>query len=233
MVDGGGRDAWIVGMTKHDEAVLEPILASPELPRYVRELHEVLAREHTLRQKFYEDISEQRKAEFINGQVVLHSPVRRRHSLASDYLFALLSAHVNQNQLGWAGHEKLLVVLTRNDYEPDVAFWRAEVANRFAADQMKFPGPDFVAEVLSASTAKVDRGIKFEDYSAHGVREYWLVDPAAEAVEKFTLRGRRFSAAGVCSKGNIASHVVVGFEIPVAAIFKRETHLRVLKKLLA
>lgn len=220
-------------MTKHDEAVLEPILASPELPRYVRQLREVLAREHTLRQKFYEDISEQQKAEFINGRVVVHSPVQRRHSLASDYLFALVSAHVNQHQLGWVGHEKLLVVLTRNDYEPDVAFWRAEVADGFDAEQMKFPAPDFVAEVLSPSTAKLDRGIKFEDYAAHGVREYWLVDPAVEAVEKFILRGHRFSAAGLFTKGAIASHVVSGLEIPVGAIFKRETHLRALKKLLA
>jgi Uma2 family endonuclease len=213
--------------------LLEPLLASPGLPHYVQELREVLAREHVLRQKFYEEITEQQKAEFINGQVVLHSPVQRRHSLASDYLFKLLSTHVDHNDLGWVGHEKLLVSLTRNDYEPDIAFWNAARAMDFAGDQMKFPAPDFIAEVLSASTEKTDRGIKSEDYGAHGVREYWLVDPQREQIEKHLLKGRRFVAAGTFRRGNIASHVIAGFTVPVGAVFHREANLRALRRLLA
>ena len=42
---------------------------------------------------------------------------------------------------------------------------------------MKYPAPDFIAEILSPSTDERDRGIKFEDYAAHGVGEYWLLDP--------------------------------------------------------
>jgi Uma2 family endonuclease len=213
--------------------LLAPLLASPELPHYVQELREALAREKTLRQKFYEDVTEEQKAEFINGQVLLHSPVQRRHSLASDHLFTLLHAHVNKNDLGWVGHEKLLVVLSRNDYEPDVTFWRADRAEAFAADQMKFPAPDFVAEVLSASTEQNDRGVKFEDYAAHGVGEYWLIDPRLEQIEKFLLRGRRFAEVGSCRKGRIASRVIAGFEVPVNAVFRREAHLRALRRLLA
>ena len=213
--------------------ILEPLIASPQLPRYVQQLREVLARERSLRQKFYEEITEQQKVEFINGAVVFHSPVQRRHSIAYDLLFKLLSTYVDQNGLGWVGHEKLLVALTRNDYEPDVAFWRAERAAEFAADQMKFPAPDFVVEVLSRSTEKNDRGVKFEDYAAHSVEEYWLVDPQAEAIEKFTLKAGRFMVAGIFRKGSIASTVVAGFEIPVAAVFQREANLRALRRLLA
>lgn len=214
-------------------SILAPLIASPQLPHYVQQLREVLAREHALRQKFYEEITEQQKAEFINGQVVLHSPVQRRHSVASDLLFKLLSTYVDQQGLGWVGHEKLLVTLTRNDYEPDIAFWRAERAEEFAPDRMKFPAPDFVAEVLSPSTEKNDRGVKFEDYAAHGVGEYWLVDPHAQAIEKFTLAAGQFVAAGVFQKGAIASDVVAGFEIQVAAVFHRDANLRALRRLLA
>ena len=213
--------------------MLKPLLASPELPRYVQQLQEVLARERQLRQKFYEEITEQQKAEFINGEVVMHSPVQRRHSVASDFLFTLLSTFVNQNDLGWVGHEKLLVTLTRNDYEPDVAFWKAARAAEFAPDQMKFPAPDFVAEVLSPSTEKNDRGVKFEDYAAHGVGEYWVVDPQREQVEKHLLHGHRFAAAETFRKGNVASAVVAGFEVPVGALFHREANLKALRRLLA
>jgi Uma2 family endonuclease len=218
-----------VGVTK----LLEPLLASPELPFYVQELREVLAREHALRQKFYEEITEQQKAEFINGHVILHSPVQRRHSVASDLLFTLLSTYVNHHDLGWVGHEKLLVTLTRNDYEPDVAFWKTERAAEFAADQMKFPAPDFVAEVLSPSTEKNDRGVKFEDYAVHGVSEYWLVDPAREQIEKHLLRGRRFTAAETFRRGNITSTVIAGLVVPVHAVFHREANLKALRRLLA
>jgi len=212
--------------------LLEPLIASPHLPSYMQELREVLARESTLRRKFYEEITEQQKAEFINGQVILHSPVRRQHSIASDLLFGLLSAFVNAQELGWVGHEKLLVALTRNDYEPDVAFWTAERAEEFTDEQMKFPAPDFVAEVLSPSTEKADRGVKFEDYAAHGVREYWLVDPRAEQIEKFVLKGRAFATAGTFRKGNITSTVMAGFEAPVAAVFRRDANLKALRRLL-
>jgi Uma2 family endonuclease len=213
--------------------LLKPLLASPGLPHYVQELREVLARERTLRQKFYEEMTEQQKAEFINGQVVMHSPVQRRHSVASDLLFTLINTFVNQHNLGWVGHEKLLVALTRNDYEPDVAFWKAERAAEFAADQMKFPAPDFVVEVLSPSTEKNDRGVKFEDYAAHGVGEYWLVDPAREQIEKHLLRGRRFTAAETFRRGNITSTVIAGFVVPVSAVFHREANLKALRRLLA
>ena len=213
--------------------LLKPLIASPELPRYVQELREVLARERTLRQKFYEEMTEEQKAEFVNGQVIMHSPVQRKHGLASDFLFKLVSTYVDQNDLGWVGHEKLLVALTRNDYEPDVAFWKAERAAEFAADQMKFPAPDFVAEVLSPSTEKNDRGVKFEDYAAHGVSEYWLVDPAREQIEKHLLRGRRFTVAETCRKGRIASTVIAGLVVPVSAVFHREVNLKALRRLLA
>lgn len=121
--------------------LLEPLIASPALPRYVQELREVLARRHTLRQKFHEEMSEQQKAEFINGQVILHSTVQRQHSLASDFLFKLISTYVDQNDLGWVGHEKLLVSLMRNDYQPDVAFWNAaRVGVRAGPDEVPRAG---------------------------------------------------------------------------------------------
>jgi len=72
--------------------LLAPLIASPELPHYVQQLREVLAREHTLRQKFHEEMTEEQKAEFINGQIILHSPVQRRHAMASDLLFKLISS---------------------------------------------------------------------------------------------------------------------------------------------
>jgi Uma2 family endonuclease len=115
---------------------------------------------------------------------LVQSPVKNQHSTVSENLFVLLKTFAFRHDLGRVGHEKLMVSLSRNDYEPDVSFWRSDVASSFTPGQMRFPAPDFVAEVLSPSTEAVDHKVKFDDYAAHGVREYWLVDPDAETVEE-------------------------------------------------
>lgn len=71
------------------------------------------------RQEFYEWVTSM-KAEFINGQVVMHSPALRRHLNVSIKLGTLLHAFVHRHRLGELATEKALVSLTRNDYEPDI-----------------------------------------------------------------------------------------------------------------
>ena len=47
--------------------------------------------------------------------------------------------------------------------------------------------PDWVCEVLSSSTAQIDRVDKLPIYAAHGVGHAWLVDPEAQTLEVFAL----------------------------------------------
>ena len=89
----------------------------------------------------------------------MQSPVTLRHNTVSILLHNLLSNFVRSKALGFVGHEKLLICLSRNDYEPDVCFWRKELSDLFKPKQLRFPPPDFVAEVLSDSTEAVDRGV--------------------------------------------------------------------------
>jgi Uma2 family endonuclease len=86
-------------------------------------------------------------------------------------------------------------------------------------DTLRFPIPDLIVEVLSPSTEKRDRGIKFTDYALHGVREYWIIDPVAETVEPHRLEGDAYPPAVAQKDGLLDSQVIAGFEIPVRAIF--------------
>ena len=215
------------------DALLETMLDWPDLVKKMDAARAVLAREHERRMRFYEEMTESQKTEFINGQVVMHSPAKWRHIGASDLLFGLLSYHVNQRKLGRAAHEKLLISLSRNDYEPDVCFFRSEIANGFTSDQMRFPAPDFIAEVLSPSTESNDRRVKKRDYAAHGVKEYWIIDADAETVEQYALRGEDYSLMGTwAGEDIIASTAVAGFRIPVHAIFDATANVAALNVLL-
>ena len=47
--------------------------------------------------------------------------------------------------------------------------------------------PLLVVEVLSPSTSRYDRVLKFSRYAEAGISQYWIVDPPAPSVEVFDL----------------------------------------------
>lgn len=155
---------------------IRQILNKPDAPLILEELKDIMMKEAERRKEFREWIDDSMKAEFINGEVCMHSPAKRKHWHASMLLSRLLSFYCDFNKLGTIGVEKVMISLTRNDYEPDIVFFNAEKAADFTKDQLLFPAPDFVVEILSNRTATRDKGIKKQDYAAHGVREYWIID---------------------------------------------------------
>ena len=208
---------------------------APNAQLIIDRVQVMLNDEKKRRLEFYEWLQDDVKAEFINGEVIMHSPVKRRHLRASKRLFRLMYDYVETNDLGEVDTEKALVALTRNDYEPDICFWRKEVADEFDDDMMLHPAPDLVVEILSKSTAKRDRGVKFEDYAAHGVREYWLVDPIRQTVEQFRLDEEfmAFDAVGNYHlTDTLTALTLPGFSIPVRAIFEQDANAETLRTLL-
>jgi Uma2 family endonuclease len=215
-----------------DTPLLEQLLNSPRLPAVVQRLHDLLDDEAQRRADFIATVLESEKAEFINGEKVVHSPVKLRHNVVTKRLLVLLDAHVTRHGLGYVGYEKVMISLTRNDYEPDICFFNVGAAAAFHPDQMRFPAPDLVVEVLSVSTAAIDRGVKFEDYAAHGVSEYWLIDPDTETVEQYRLDGERYALAIKAQTGELRSVAVPGFVIPLRAIFDEQLNQATLRQLL-
>jgi Uma2 family endonuclease len=87
--------------------------------------------------------------------------------------------------------------------------------------------PYLAVEVLSPSTHVKDLREKFDLYQRMGVREYWIIDPAGEWLNRF-VRGEdgRFGPAELryplFKKGPIASMVLEGFSVDPAEIFAEE-----------
>lgn len=198
----------------------EDLLAQPDAALILKELTQVLEAEKAKRKEYYALVHEDTKAEFINGEIIYQSPVKRKHWLVSAKLSARLITFVEQHQLGEVGVEKVLISLTRNDYEPDICFFRKEKAATFGKDQMHFPAPDFVVEILSDSTEKNDREIKFQDYAAHGVQEYWIIDPDKQTVEQYINENQAFELRQkFVTSGILQSVVIEGFEMEILDLF--------------
>lgn len=215
---------------------VEKILRQPNLPQLVNELNEAVAAEHARRLSFYEWIDENTKAEFINGQVVIHSPVKRKHWKITDLFSSLLSIYVRIKDLGVVGTEKVMIALTRNDYEPDIVFFNKEKAASFEEDQVLFPAPDFVVEILSKGTQKIDKTTKKDDYALHGIKEYWIIDPNKQIIQQFLLlkpTDKTYFEPYTYRMGeDITSKVIEGFSIPVAAIFDEKENVAALQELM-
>lgn len=215
------------------DAVLEQLLDSPKLALYLRQIEDVLEREKAARQHFYKDLRDDVKAEFINGEIVMHSPVKKSHNDCGRRLLMLLSAYVQKQGLGFVGYEKILIRLTRNDYEPDLCFFKQERSKMFTPEQMFFPAPDFVVEILSESTTNNDRTTKFKDYAAHGVKEYWIIDPVQSSLEQYLLEQDDYKLALKSDSGLVKAREVPGFDIPIQAVFNDSENLRTLEQLLS
>ena len=217
------------------QTAIRQILKSPKAAQHIEAMNKALADEKKRRLEFYDWIDENTKAEIINGQIIIHSPVKDEHWQVSDLLSTTLSIFVRLKKLGRVGVEKVMISLTHNDYEPDIVFFKKEKADTFVKGQMLYPAPDFIVEILSKTTEKTDRTIKKNDYAAHGVREYWIIDPIKQIIEQYLLIDENdtsyFQPYILGIDEQISSRVIEGFTIPVRAIFDADENVRDLENL--
>ena len=213
-------------------AIVEQVLEYPDAYLTIQQIQAALPEERQKREAFYNDITDEFKYEFINGEVIMHSPVKKMRNECTGFLYQLLNVYVRRHKLGFVGVEKIMTALTRNDYEPDICFFGREKADAFSKKQMLFPAPDLVVEVLSDGTAKRDRGIKFTDYQAHGVEEYWIIDADEGVVEQYHLVDDTYQLILKSGEGHIRSFAVKGFVIPIPAIFDEDVNMQTMAAIL-
>ena len=78
--------------------------------------------------------------------------------------------------------------------------------------------PDLLVEVLSPSTARMDRLLKLNRYAEAGVREYWLVDPVARTIEFLISDGGHFVVHAL-DGGTWTSPAVPGIELDIDGLW--------------
>ncbi len=215
------------------ETLIEPLRHSPQLPEAMNLLHRQMEEENRRRRKFYDEMTPEQKIEFIDGEVILHSPSRNRHLDVTKFVLKLVDTYVSIHELGEVKVEKCLCIFPRNDYEPDVVFFGNDKATDLAPDTMRFPVPDLAVEVLSASTEDRDRGVKFEDFAANGVSEYWIINADDSVIEQYVLRSGTYKLKSKSSSGRLRSEVIEGFDVEIEALFDEKKNLEALRVLMA
>ncbi len=83
--------------------------------------------------------------------------------------------------------------------------------------------PDLIIEVLSPSTSRKDKREKKALYERYGVREYLLVYPIDEMVERFSLDNDKYLQPEIINWDEMwESSIFPGLELPLCEIFEKE-----------
>jgi Uma2 family endonuclease len=131
---------------------------------------------------------ETQKAELIEGEMFMSPPAFEEHERLQTLLMTILKMYVSRYDLGEVrGSRTPIYISETQTYEPDILFVRRE-RTHIITRQKLIEAPDLVIEILSAATARYDRGVKLENYDKAGVQEIWLVDPYGPAGTQFFQR---------------------------------------------
>jgi Uma2 family endonuclease len=128
-------------------------------------------------------------AEILNGELVLSPRPAYRHARASSAigmsLFGLDGDPRGEDPGGWWILFEPELQFGPQVMVPDQAGWRRERLPEIPDVPVLDVAPDWVCEVASPSTRRIDRMVKSRLYLEHGVAWLWLVTPTEEMVEVF------------------------------------------------
>jgi Uma2 family endonuclease len=126
--------------------------------------------------------------ELIDGVLYASPRPRTRHARAAGRAFVDLTGPFDRQRSGPGGWHLLIepeLRLGTATLVPDIAGWRRERMAEIPDVPYLELAPDWVCEVISPSTGRLDRGPKMDTYASAGVGHLWLLDPEQRTLETY------------------------------------------------
>ena len=146
----------------------------------------------------YQDVLDaplHRVAEIVDGTLYTHPRPAMPHARASSSLGVKIGGPFDYDAGGpggWWIVDEPELHLGEDILVPDLTGWRRERMPDYPGTAYVTMAPDWVCEVLSASTRKHDLHGKRPVYAREGVGHLWLVDPVDHTLEAFELREQQW-----------------------------------------
>lgn len=175
----------------------------------------------------YEDIKDWKEVihcEIINGGLHMSSTPNFYHQEVSGNVYTLMRKFIKKHKLGKiisAPQDTRLGEF--NLVQPDILFLSKENIN-VRIEGTEVGAPDLDVEIISPPSIRRNYHQIKDIYEAHLVQEYWIIDPANQAVEVFWLNGEKYEliAFAEMPKKIVISKVLQGFEVTLAEIFEEQ-----------
>ena len=135
-------------------------------------------------------LPEGQRAELIDGQIYDMAPPSPMHQELVMELSATLRDYIKKNggpcKVYPAPFAVFLNEDDRNYMEPDISV----ICDSSKVDNRGYQGaPDFIIEIVSPSSQRMDYLTKLFKYRTAGVREYWIVNPLQRTVQVYSFEG--------------------------------------------
>ena len=124
-----------------------------------------------------------KRAELIDGELYMMSPPGTTHQRIVSFLNRTIGNYIQEQNGDCEIFPAPFAVFLNNDehtyVEPDISV----ICDKSKLDEKGCNGaPDWVIEIVSPSSKRMDYFIKLFKYQKAGVREYWIIDPERKAV---------------------------------------------------
>jgi Uma2 family endonuclease len=165
-------------------------------------------------------------AEIVDGELLTSPRPSARHAAVATRVAADIEGTFGRGHRGGPGGWVILIEpelhLGQQILVPDLAAWRRERMPEIPDAAFLELAPDWTCEVLSPSTAAVDRTRKMHHYAAAGVGFVWLLDPAVQTLEVFGLDGKGWRLlSSVAGATIVRAAPFEGAEIDLGTIWAR------------
>lgn len=129
------------------------------------------------------NLPEGTRAELIDGQIYYMAPPSRIHQEISGTLYRKIANYIESKKGSCKVYiAPFAVFLNENDtnyVEPDIS---VICDKNKLTDKGCTGAPDWIIEIVSPGSRRMDYSIKLFKYRSAGVREYWIVDPAKNRI---------------------------------------------------
>ncbi|MCL2645538.1 MAG: Uma2 family endonuclease [Phycisphaerales bacterium] len=133
------------------------------------------------------------RLELVDGELIVSPSPRSHHSRVVIHLIGILHAHIEAHNLGQLFTELDTEFSSFDVRRPDLMFVTKEQLKKMDPDSAASSGDvELAVEVISPSSERTDRKIKFQQYAKAGIRYYWIVDPQCRTFEAYELAGESY-----------------------------------------
>lgn len=132
--------------------------------------------QHTINEIYA--LPEGQRAELIDGSMYMMAPPTRTHQRIVGEIYTIINNYIKANHGTCEVDVSPFAVFLSQD---DVNYVEPDISVICDKDKLSDKGcngaPDWIIEVVSPSSRRMDYIIKLFKYRTAGVREYWIVDP--------------------------------------------------------
>ena len=157
------------------------------------------------------------RAELIDGQMYMMAPPNRKHQTIARELFSSINSYIKSKSGSCESFfAPFAVFLNKDDanyVEPDISV----ICDKSKLTDKGCSGaPDWIIEIVSPGSRKMDYFTKLFKYRTSGVREYWIVDSERNLVTVYDFQND--SAENYSFADDIPAGIYPGFSINLSML---------------